>query len=158
MHLHHIIKPQMYVYSAQPILDWCNVQYTLFLYVCSELLYVILPGARQLKKFWLGWWIQKTTTTEKRETKKWKEAQRRWIQHMMSLCKRVLCKRVLVCAFVDHPHTASPWLKPAVPWLNSTLSMSSPFSSDYSSKRESLGILTASTRTGPKRKIFRQGT
>lgn len=62
-------------------------------------------------------------------------------------------KSALVCAFMGHPHAACLWLKPAVP-----LSMSSPLSSDRSSKGESLEILTAWTHTGPKRKILKQGT
>lgn len=93
MQQHHIIKPRHYAQCTQTTFDVCNVQYTIFLCKCIKLLHVILPGARQLKKLGLGWRIQKTTTTEKRGVKNWKEAQGRWIQYKTSQCASV-------CSFV----------------------------------------------------------
>lgn len=106
----------------------------------------MVPGARQPKTFGLGWRTQKTTTCEQSELE-------RSPGELDTANDKSTSKSALVCAFMGHPHAACLWLKPAVP-----LSMSSPLSSDRSSKRESLEILTAWTHTGPKRKILKQGT
>lgn len=128
--------------------DVCNVQHTLRLYTCSELLHVIPPGAIQLRKFVLGWQIR-------RNHESWKDRNEELERSPEEACAEhegSICKRVLVCAFMGHPHAVSPWLKPAVLQLGSAASMISLLFSDCSGK--SLRDLTASLHTGPECKIF----
>jgi len=66
--------------------------------MCIELLHVILPGARQLKKFRFGRQIHETTTTKELE---------RSPEAVDTVHDEPVCKRVLVWAFMGHPHAAS---------------------------------------------------
>lgn len=94
----------MYAQSAD-ILDVCHVHAAAFLYVCSELSYVIPPGARQLKEKNRNYSKKKQRSVERGKTPRGGGYSTRRAH-------------VFACAHLyvggsPTPRAASPWLKPA---------------------------------------------
>lgn len=121
------IASHMYLHHINPFICKCSGLYRTFimcstqsfLYASSKLWHIILPEAWQQRTFGLGC---KKSSGENGE--KWRNGRHpRGYENSTSWAY----KRVLVFASQGHPHAASPWLKPAVPWLGSALSVSSCF-------------------------------
>lgn len=143
----------MYAQSAD-ILDVCHVHAAAFLYVCSELSYVIPPGARQLKG------------KNHNYSKKNREAQNeeRHPEEVDTVHAERMCSRVLICTSEGRPRRAPPlpdWNQQRFGLELGSVSELGPLGPSLLAaavKTQSLEILTASIHTSPEREIFRQGT